>query len=119
MGIQKNTKGILRGGQTSRLSVMTISLLFSLVLVLGFFLIQGTQLSCKAPTDAAIQDVVLRDNETSSDFGSNNEAYSDFGSLGVPWCMFLTLTAIAYCWNSDFTIVSSVFSLLSTHLNLF
>jgi hypothetical protein len=48
LGIQKNTKGITRGGQTSRLSV--ISLLFSLVLILGVFLIQGTQLSSKAPT---------------------------------------------------------------------
>jgi len=84
--IQKNTKGLPRGGQTSRLSVMTISLLLSLVLILGFFLIQGTQLYCKDPTNAAIQEVVLRDNETSSDFGSDNEASSDFGSLGVPCC---------------------------------
>lgn len=117
LGIQKNTKGITRIGKINRLSV--ISLLFSLVLILGVFLIQGTQLSRKAPTYAAIQKVVLRDNEASSDFGSDNEASSDFGSgnevssdfgsgneassdfgfLGVPWCMFLTMTAIAYCGN--------------------
>jgi len=89
LGIQKNTKGITRGGQTSRLSV--ISLLFSLVLVLGVFLIQETQLSSKAPTDAAIQEVVLIGNEASSDFGSDNEASSDFGSLGVPWCQDMDL----------------------------
>lgn len=83
---QKNTRGLHRGGQTSRLSVMTISLLLFLVLILGFFLIQGTQLFSKDPTNAAIQEVLARDNETSSDFGSENGASSDFGSLGVPWC---------------------------------
>lgn len=73
---------------------MTISLLLFLVLILGFFLIQGTQLFSKDPTklfskdptNAAIQEALLRDIETSSDFGSDNGASSDFGSLGVPWC---------------------------------
>lgn len=65
---------------------MTISLLLFLVLILGFFLIQGTQLFSKDPTNAAIQEVLARDNENSSDFGSENGASSDFGSLGVPWC---------------------------------
>lgn len=84
--IQKNTKGLARGGQTSRSSIMTIAIFSFLVLILGVFLIQGTQLLCKNPTNSGIQEAVLRDNETSSDFGSGNEASSDFGSLGVPWC---------------------------------
>lgn len=94
LGIQKNTKGIPKGGQTSRLSVMAISLLFSMVLILGGFLIQGTQLSCKAPTDATNQEVVLRENEASLDFGSDNETSSDSGSLGVPWCQDTDLLSI-------------------------
>lgn len=84
--IQKNTKGLPRGGQTSRSSIMTIAILSFLVLILGFFLIQGTQLFCNNPTNSGIQEAVIRDNETSSHFGSDNEASSDFGSLGVPWC---------------------------------